>query len=180
MFHPNTERIIAYWRARKGAAPALARCDLEPADIASLLPQVFMVGRIDGGYRLRLAGQCIVDAHGGARAGDDLLALWAADDRHRLRRRLDRALDGCAPIVIAASALGERGRLLALEITFAPMAGRPGPADRFLGLHQPLGGALGQRFAGPLRLAATGAEPGYGRWPMLRLASVDGRLVAQA
>jgi hypothetical protein len=177
MFHPNTQRLIDYWRAKKGAAPVLARSRLDPAEIAGLLPRVFMAERSDGGYRLRLAGQFIVDAHAGAKAGDDLLSLWSAEDRWEVRRMLDRALAGAAPIVIAAEMGSERGRVHCLEIAFAPVCADGGPPDRFLGLYQSLGGVPGHLLAGRLRL--TRAEADSVPPPRaLRLAAVDGLRIA--
>jgi hypothetical protein len=177
MFHPNTELLIGYWRAKKGAARVLARSDLDPGEIAPLLPRVFMAARWSGGYRLRLAGQFIVDAHAGAKAGDDLLGFWRPADRWALRRMLDWALAGAAPIVIAAEVEDERGRILAFEISFAPISADDGSVDRLLGLYQSLDGGPARRFAGPLGVRREGGETASIQ-PPVRLAAVDGRRIA--
>ncbi|HEY5071551.1 MAG TPA: PAS domain-containing protein [Caulobacteraceae bacterium] len=178
MFHFNTELLIDYWQTKKGRAPVLARSAFDPVEVAELLPQIFMAGRTEaGGYRLRLAGQFIIDCHRGARAGDDLLALWRALDRAELRRALDFALRRPAPIVIAAQAQTERGGAMDLEVAVAPLTAGRRPVARLLGLYQPLSGGFGHRFASPLRLCAvTGA--GALAPPRLRLAAMDGRRIA--
>jgi hypothetical protein len=178
MFHSNTALLIDYWRSKKGAASALARSDIDPADLVWLLPRVFMAERWSGGYRLRLAGQFITDAHPGARAGHDFLALWRADDRPALRRTLDRALANPAPVVIAAQTEAERGHVINLEIAFTPVAMDGEPANRFLGLYQSLGAVRAGRPAGALRLRHGGDGAGDAPFPRPRLAAVDGRLIA--
>ncbi len=178
MFHSNTEQLIAYWRTKKGAEPALDRSRIDPAEIVCLLPGVFLAGRWSGGYRLRLVGQVIVDAHPGARPGDDLLALWRPDDRPTLRRMLDRALAAPAPLVVAAQAEAENGRSLNSEVAFMPVAMDGGPADRLLGLYQPLGPLRGGLSGQALRLCRTGGEGADVVFPRPRLAAIDGRLIA--
>ena len=45
MFHPSTERLIDYWRDKKGEAALPRRTDVNPGDFLELLPQVFILGR---------------------------------------------------------------------------------------------------------------------------------------
>jgi hypothetical protein len=178
MFHSNTALLIDYWRSKKGAAGALARSKIDPAEIVRLLPRVFMAERWSGGYRLRLAGQMITDAHPSAKAGFDFLALWRADDRSALRRSLDRALATPAPVVIAAQAEAQGGQMIDLEIAFTPVAVDGEPASRFLGLYQSLGVVRSGRSAGALRLLHGSRGEGEARFSRPRLAAVDGRLLA--
>ncbi|HQR90560.1 MAG TPA: PAS domain-containing protein, partial [Caulobacter sp.] len=78
MFHPSTQRLIDYWRDRKGDAPAPSRSDINPGDFTDLLPQVFIVGREKlGRMPFRLTGGFLTDLHARDLRGEDLLSLWA-------------------------------------------------------------------------------------------------------
>lgn len=177
MLHSNTELLIDYWRTKKGRAPVLDRRDVDPAELAPFLPRMFMVGRrADGGFILRLAGQYLVDAHGRARAGDDLFGLWRDEDHPLMRRSLERALARAAPLIVQAETRGERGRPILIEVAFAPLSAGGEIPDRFVGLYQPLGGASG-RFIAPLAVRSIGGGA-HDDPPRLRLVTVGGRLIA--
>ena len=176
MFHPNTDLLIDYWRAKKRGAAVMQRSALDPEDLAPLLSRLLMAGRSAGGdWRLRMAGEGVAKAHHGARAGDDLLRLWRDADRPRLRRTLDAAMRNGAPFIAATEADLDDGGALSLEITFVPLVARGPIADRLLALYQPTSLARWRRFAEPLRLIDLVAIGGA---PTLRLAAADGRLIA--
>ena len=64
MFHSNTELLIDYWRAQKGLRRAPVRASINPGEFASLLPQVFILGRVrPGSYAFRLIGGLVEDDH---------------------------------------------------------------------------------------------------------------------
>jgi hypothetical protein len=56
--YPEIDRALAYWRDRKGARELPARADLDPLDLASLLPRVMMaeVSHEPLAFRYRVAG----------------------------------------------------------------------------------------------------------------------------
>jgi hypothetical protein len=177
MFHSNTELLIDYWRARRGAAALPARAQIHPADFPALVPQVFIVGVGErGAWPIRLAGEFLADVHGLRLRGGDLIGLWAPNHREALRKGLAAALSASRFLVVRAEADAGDGEVCALEILFAPLSGPSGVADRFLGLYQPIGRPprVGVRL-GKLRMrdisggAATPASGG------LRLAAMDGR-----
>jgi hypothetical protein len=181
VFHSNTEMLIDYWRGRKAGAPLPARADIDPADFAPLLPQVFIAGRRTSGvYPLRLVGEFLVDLHGRALKGDDLARLWSPGHRIELHLALERALRRPDPVVISAEGRTDEGALMRLEVLFAPLAGPDGDADRFLGLYQPTSTIA--RLAGrPIRellIRAVGGTDARSKLPRLRLAALDGRRIA--
>jgi hypothetical protein len=63
---PELKLALDYWRAKKGARLAPTRTDIDPVDIAPLLPQVMLVDIGDDplDFRFRLAGTGIFKIHG--------------------------------------------------------------------------------------------------------------------
>jgi hypothetical protein len=183
MFNSNTERLLDYWRARRGGRPAPRRVDIDVADFPALAPQVFIAELLAGGdVRFRLAGETIAALHGRPLRGESLLALWAGEHRGRVSRLLAGALAQAEPLVVMAAAEVAGGGESRLEVLFAPLAGPLGALDRFLGLCQPTtpgpGSASGVARIGPLRLVAVNGVADEARRARLRLAALDGRRIA--
>jgi len=183
MFHSNTERLIDYWRARKGACAAPARASIDPGEFPDLAPQVFILGRTGPGqYVFRLAGGLVDELHGGRLAGVDALCLWAETYRTPLQLALEAIRRQPEPLVVAAEARAPKAEaVLGLEITFAPLTSVSGEIDRILGLYQPttpVAALLGQPIQVLTVRGVTAARPGEGELPRLRLAAVDGRQIA--
>jgi hypothetical protein len=182
MFHSNTERLIDYWRSRKGEAPAPSRASIDPCEFPSLMPQLFILGRAGpGAYAFRLVGGLVEDLHGGKLGGTDPLTLWAETYRTSLQLALEAIRRQPEPLVVTAEGRAGGGQTLALEVTFAPLTGPGGDIDRFLGLYQPqtlVAALLGQ----PIKLlsmrAAATPRAMDAEAPRLRLAAVNGRQLA--
>ncbi|MBS0409661.1 MAG: PAS domain-containing protein [Proteobacteria bacterium] len=180
MFHSNTELLIDYWREKRGAALLPARTDIDPADFAHLLPQTFIVGRTGPGqFPVRLAGEFVVDLHGRGLRGDNILNLWTRLHRVELQSALDGVLRDPEPLVISADARTDDGLSARLEILFAPLVGATGRPDRFVGLYQPTSAVhvLRGRPVRELLIRAVGGAD-LRATPRLRLAALDGRLIA--
>jgi hypothetical protein len=181
MFHPNVERMLEYWRVRCTGAGAPARTSIDPSDLASLLPQVFMLGRRDAGlYRFRLAGGLVADLHHQDLRNADVLGLWAGVDRLRLAAALESSRRRAEPFVVAAEAKAQGGLECPMQVMFAPLRGPDGRPDRVIGLYQPT--ALLARLGGnPIEvMSVTRVYPAVDtvERPALKLAVVDGRRIA--
>jgi len=181
MFKPNTERLLDYWRARRGGRPAPQRADIDVADFPALAPLVFLAEMHPGGdVRFRLAGERVAALAGRPLRAESLLALWAPEHRGRVSRLLTTALASAEPLVLASAAAvegpGGGGDEACLEWLFAPLAGPYGALDRFLGLCQP--GAGPALRVGPLRIVAVNGLADAARRARLRLAALDGRQIA--
>jgi hypothetical protein len=178
VFHPNTQALIDHWRMLRENAPTPtpARDALDPAAIAEILTQVFLLGRSGPDLPFRLAGGLLTDLHGRGLRGEGFLDLWGGPSRAPAREAVLSAISDREPVVVYADA-GAAGGVLGLEILLAPLSGPGGTLDRLLGLYQPLtslavlrGGPIGplaHRFA--VRLGAAARPP-----PRLRLAAVGG------
>jgi hypothetical protein len=182
MFHSNTELLIDYWRERKGTDRAPARARINPADFASVLPQVFIIGRLrPGQYGFRLVGGLVDDLHGGHLNTADPIKLWAPAYRASLQLALEAVLRQPEPLVIAAEARVHGGQTLKLEITLAPIAAPNGRIDRLIGLYQPttpVATLLGQPVETLAIRNITSAGSAGAVFPRLKLAAMNGRQIA--
>lgn len=180
MAHPNTDRLIDYWRQRRGSRSAPTRASINPADFTELLPQVFIAGVSSlGHYPFRLAGGFIADLHGRDLRGENLVGLWSQADRARLQSAVEIARRRAEPFVAEAEIHADGVPPLGLEVLFAPLVSPSGEADRILGLYQPLG--MTSRLQGQKAryLAIRHLAPAAGQErPKIRLATLDGRRIA--
>jgi hypothetical protein len=180
MFHSNTERLIEYWRARKIGAANPLRSAIDPTELASLLPQVFVLGRVGPGRCVfRLAGGLLADLHQRDLRQQDWLGLWDAGERMRVATALETARRRSEPIVIVAEGRTASGRKAAFEITLAPLRGAEGQPDRYIGLYQPtspLAALLSESISCfTVASISAAAEPVE---PYIKLAAIGGRRVA--
>lgn len=181
MFHSNTERLIDYWRSRRGTEQAPPRAAIDPADIPALLPQVLMLGRLGPGqYRVRLGGGFLAELHGRELRDTDFLNLWEPAARTPLQMALEAVRRHPEPLVIEAEARVGVG-VMRLEIALAPLRGPTGQIDRLIGLYQPIAPAVALKggVIGALRIVNIAAASRIGNsFPRLRLAAQGGRQIA--
>lgn len=177
MFHPSTERLIEYWRARKLGGRVPARASINPGEFADLAPQAFILGREGiGAYPVRLAGAFVTELHHRDLRGDNMLDLWAPESRAELRQGLETARATGEPLVIPADIHALEGATVGMEVLFMPLTTSGGEVNRFLGLYQPV--AMVQRLQGRQadKLTIRRTEPAPVR-PALRLVVLEGRRV---
>ncbi len=110
------------------------RFDIEPARIATVLPETFILERQDDfTYRFRLAGTHICDQFGGELRNSNFLQLVTRDDRLTLEDRLnvigERGAVGLFEFETVAAG-GQTGRI---EILILPLTDTANLATRFLG-----------------------------------------------
>ena len=179
MLHPNTERLAEYWRDQAGPTGLPSRTAINPADFARMLPQVFMLGRTEGGaLPFRLVGGFVAELHGRDLRGVNALTLWSPRDQLQIRSVLEQARRRPQPIVVTAEARNAAGASMSMEVLFAPLSSRTGTADRFIGLYQPLGMIQKLEEQPVCQLVVTAIEGAELGEPKLRLAALDGRVVA--
>jgi hypothetical protein len=179
MFHPNTERLIDYWRRCKGQAFLPARASIDPGAFTDLLPQVFIMGRqAPGVYVMRLSGGFVADLHGRELKGEIALSLWARGDRIQVQSALEIARRSPDPVVITAEARALDAPPAVMEVMLAPLVGKSGEADRYLGLYQPIT-SMRQLEDRPVRELGVQAISSYQTGePHLRLAAAYGERIA--
>jgi hypothetical protein len=181
MFHLNTEQLIDYWRAQRGAAAMPRRSSIDPTHILNLLPQLFMLGRRGPGqYHMRLAGDFLSELHGHNLRQVDFLGLWRSEERTSLQMALEAVRRRGEPLVVRCDAHAHGGASMRLEIALAPLLGSDGVANRFFGLYQPTSpvAALKDRPIHSLSIRSiTTPDTAEVAFPRLRLAAVHGARV---
>lgn len=179
MLHPNTERLAEYWRDQAGPSGLPARTAIDPAAFARVLPQIFMLGRSESGaLPFRLVGGFVADLHRRDLRGINALTLWSPRDQLQLRSALEQARRRPQPIIVTAQARNAAGEAVSMEVLFAPLSSRTGAADRFLGLYQPLGMVQKLNDQPVTQLVIQDLQGADLAMPQLRLAALDGRVVA--
>jgi hypothetical protein len=96
MFHGNTLKFVEWWRGlpRAGLWAAPARTAVEPADLAPVLPQIFILETGAARPTFRLAGGLICDLHGRELRDRPLAPLWDRVDQPRIVAALERRWSG--------------------------------------------------------------------------------------
>jgi hypothetical protein len=179
MSHANTARMQGYWEERREGIEAPRRSSIDPAGFCDLVTQAFVLGRGPGrAYPFRLTGALLEDLHGGPLVGSDFVGLWAPPDRARIQAAIEEAMERRVAVIALAHGRSPSGHQARLEILLAPLAGRHGRVDRMLGLYQPVSPLfrlqdqpIRRLFLLELAFADEAPSP-------VRLASVDGRLIA--
>ncbi|WP_158284845.1 PAS domain-containing protein [Hoeflea marina] len=165
MRHTNSLSLFTYWNAKRGKRPAPARSDIEPSDIRTLLPHVFIC-EIAASDRLtfRLAGTAICLLKGKELKASHFSELWFRDGQRNMERTARAVVDDAKPAVLSVDALSCGGRMLAAELLLLPVSGPSGGNDRLIGSlsviespywigHDPVAGfsTTGIRFLDPER-----------------------------
>jgi hypothetical protein len=182
MSHSNTARLLGYWEGQRDEGGCPQRSSIDPAAFAEMVTQTFVLGRARAGaYPFRLAGALLEDLHRGPLAGFDFMALWSSGDRPRVQAAVEAALGRGQSLIATAYGRSVKGSEARLEILLAPLAGRQGRVDRMLGLYQPTSPLFrleGQRIERLFLEEIAFADGGAPILPPLRLAAMDGRLIA--
>lgn len=137
MFHTNTEHLIGYWRSLARGTTTPTRRDFDPAGVAELLPQIFMLELGTGALPFRLAGEFLIDLHGKPLRGVDFQTLFSPSGRRVVTQAALSALNDPDPSILTCEGFSADGRSLGIEITLAPLTGIDGHVERLLGLYQP-------------------------------------------
>ena len=161
MQQSTSRQLYAYWdRVRNGRLAPL-RFEIEPARIASLLPETF-IAECEGllSYRFRLAGTRICEHFGKELRGGDLLALWEPNDRHALASLLRHVVSDAAAGEVLFEASTDAGRQAHFELVVMPLIHAGPTVNRLLG-------------------AITAIDPPFwlGSTPLVRLSMVDMHLI---
>ena len=182
MFHPGTQKLIDCWTTARIGAGAPSRRDIDPANFAKLLPQVFILGRDGPGlYPFRLAGGFLNAVHGGALNRKNGLRLWSVGDRPKVQAALESIRRVAEPVVITTELTAEGMQPASMEVLLAPLVGPDGEVDRYLGLYQPTAPLQrnNDEVVGPMAMHSIHwADPAVANTPALRLATLDGRRIA--
>lgn len=177
MFHSNTEQLLDYWRSLRGELAAPRRRHFDPAAVAELLPQVFVLDIGQAALPFRLAGEFLIDLHGRTLRGVDFQSLFVPAARRIVAQASLSAIGELEPVVLQAEGVSEDGRTVSIEILLAPLLSMDGVPERLVGLYQPT--TLVARLAGkPVVEMTARLGPETARGHHLKLAAIDGLRIA--
>jgi hypothetical protein len=126
--------LYTYWNGLRAGRVAPARLEIDPSRIGAILPEIFLLERMDAAtYRYRLAGTRLCEIFGSELRGSNLLDGWSPPDRAALAGDLALTCERGAVIhlILEASADGERR--VQLEATFLPLMHAEGAIGRVIG-----------------------------------------------
>lgn len=129
-----SQTLYGYWNEIRAGRIAPKRFEVEPAQIAGLLPDTFILERVDPQTtRFRLAGTRICEAFGAEFRGYNLLDLVGPEDRTTLERQMSViACQGAVGVFTFRSETLE-GNAITWEMLVLPLVHLNDDIDRFLG-----------------------------------------------
>jgi len=139
MYNEKTMALFYYWMGLKQTRQAPSRGDIEPRQIKSLLPNLFILERIDTKHIIfRLAGTAFCERYGREFRAHNFLALWRGDDHLRIRTLINDLLDQVRPGLITYRGESIDHLTLDSEILLLPLCDEMGRVTRLMGAAQPL------------------------------------------
>lgn len=134
MQQSTSRQLYAYWDRVRNGRVAPRRFEIEPAKIATILPETFILedaGML--GYRFRLAGTKICDNFGRELRGADLLGLWDTKDRDALASLLRNIFTDAAVGYGSFQAYASSTRQASFELVLLPLIHTGETINRVLG-----------------------------------------------
>ena len=133
--------LYDYWTRQRSDRAMPLRSEIEPADIAPILPDVFILegGRLQA-PRFRLAGTRFCAQFGLELKGADFAALFATDQRGRITKIADDVMTRATPAILAVQLVDGVLETTEAEILLLPLATKGRTADRIIGAFAPLPG----------------------------------------
>ncbi|MFN0218162.1 MAG: PAS domain-containing protein [Hyphomicrobium sp.] len=139
MRHAVSKAVYAYWNDVRGARLAPKRFEIEPSRIGAVLPDAFILERINGEVsRFRLAGTRICEAFTREFRGLNLFELFGDEDRITLQRQISVISRQGAVGLFLLEAETETGLTVRFEMLMMPLTHTRDVVDRFLGSIAPV------------------------------------------
>ncbi len=134
MQQSTSRQLYAYWDRVRNGRIAPRRFEIEPGQIASVLPETFIAEHVGvPGCRFRLVGTKICAQFGRELRGSDLLSLFRAEDRDSLAALLRSVYRDAAMGVVEFDAYTEAHRHVKFELIMLPLIHTENTVNRILG-----------------------------------------------
>jgi len=116
--------LYAYWQGLRRGRPAPARADIDPSQIAGILPNIglFDVEDSPRRYRIRLMGTRIVSWYGCDLTGRYLDEMDFGEAGKSTFAILDEVVDRVAPAYMTGEYTKQDGRVIRYERLFMPLS----------------------------------------------------------
>lgn len=133
MKHKTSQTIYAYWNDVRRDRVAPMRLEIQPSQIAELLPDTFILERCDAQtFRFRLAGTRICTQFGMEMRGMNFLDIWGDSDRDMIEHHFAAVTELGRVAVLTFEASFAASRPLQFEITVLPLVHTGKSIDRLL------------------------------------------------
>lgn len=132
------ETLYTYWNGVRAGRLAPRRLEIEPASLAPILADTFMLERVhDDSFQYRLAGTRVCDTFGGELRGQGFLQDFQENDSDILRQDLRNLVDRGAVIRLATLGIADARHTLDIETILLPLAHAGDSVSRILGASIP-------------------------------------------
>lgn len=129
-----SQALYGYWNDIRAGRLAPKRFEIEPSQIAGMLPDTFILERVDAETsRFRLAGTRICEVFGTEFRGLNIFELVGDEDRITLQRQISVIARQGAVGVFTLRCVSDRGNTLDIELLLLPLVHLRDTVDRFLG-----------------------------------------------
>lgn len=138
MRHPASRRLYEYWNELRGQRAAPERDAIDPAAIAGVLSDTFVLEVDDAlAFPFRLSGARTNALFERQLKGRSFVELWSPQDQVAVRAMLFTVLDGACPIVAGALAAAAHPPAVDLELLLLPLRHGGKTHARLLGCLSP-------------------------------------------
>lgn len=133
--HDELKKLYAYWLGKKRARPAPSRTDIDPLEIAPLLPYVMLVDveRAPLRFRYRLVGTEIVCNVGDDFTGRYLDTFVRLSHRDVMAAEFARVVESAEPVVSVWEYTRDDGRHVRYERLVLPLVSDGATVDMLFG-----------------------------------------------
>jgi len=126
--------LYTYWNGLRAGRIAPLRLEIDPSRIGAILPEIFLLERVDAGtYCYRLAGTRLCEMFGSELRGANLLDGWSATDRATLASDLALTCERGAAIRLIVEASADSERRVQLEAILLPLMHAENAIGRVIG-----------------------------------------------
>lgn len=130
----QTRTLYDYWNRLRGSQPVPCRQDIDPADIARILGDTFILETgPNHSFRFRLAGTRVGETFGFEPKGSDILRYWPPHDREAVQSLLYTVTQDCAGALIGFCARSVEGYTASGEMLVLPLRHLDGSISRLIG-----------------------------------------------
>jgi hypothetical protein len=138
MKHPSNREFFRYWDAKRGAARAPERSEIEPGAVRELLGDIFVLSYDAAkGYPFRVAGTRVCALLGCDLKDQSFSALFAPDGRREIEDIVTVVAEEMLAAVAGITATSQDGSVAHLELLLLPFSPRAHAPISLTGLLAP-------------------------------------------
>ncbi len=117
-----TRALYDYWNRLRGRENAPFRCQIDPADLKVVLPEVFILqADSTSDYRFRIAGTSLCAYFGRELRAENFLEMWTDNEREGIESLLLSVTENAAAAVLGITGSTSDGRTAEFEVLLLPL-----------------------------------------------------------